>query len=371
MELLLKSTMSAMVELLSVMWMELAMLIVAGFCYILLNSGSLAPRKKAMREEPQPEPEEIAKDLQNKLVSGDLLAAYKLWQRAKSIERALNGGALFAAADVMRRLGRSTAEIASEFKSALECNPALGDADATAELLEALQGEGDASADLRAALSAAFSEAQAPSKVKQSQSALGAAFRRRDFDTVLSQLERLARGKDAKLPTDMVSQAISLAARENRIGELMQKLTTLGGSTLVDTSVVNTLLVEAARRRDTVFCRQVYRLAEQLRVAKDVRTFELLARGVAADSVAVRALFKEVEASEVVTVTEPLCLAFLAACSVCQDMRLASASSRHGSVTLMVRWSRRAASRCSRPTASAGCTIACARSMSRRWRRGR
>jgi len=121
----------------------------------------------------------------------------------------------------------------------------------------------------------------------------------------------------------MVSQAISLAARENRIGELVQRLTGRGGATLVDTSMVNTLLEEAARRRDTVFCRQVYRLAEQLRVAKDVRTFELLARGLAADAVAVRALFEEVEASEMVTVTEPLCLAFLAACSVCQDMRLA------------------------------------------------
>merc|ERR1719393_692995 len=87
--------------------------------------------------------------------------------------------------------------------------------------------------------------------------------------------------------------------------------------------MVNALLVEAARRRDTVFCRQVYRLAEQLRVAKDVHTFELLARGVAADAVAVRALFEEVEANEVVTMTEPLCLAFLAACSVCQDMKLA------------------------------------------------
>merc|ERR1719262_1124076 len=87
--------------------------------------------------------------------------------------------------------------------------------------------------------------------------------------------------------------------------------------------MVNTLLVEAARRRDAVLCREVYCLAEQLGVAKDVSTFELLARGVAADAVAVRALFEEVEASEVVTITESLCLAFLAACSVCQDMSLA------------------------------------------------
>merc|ERR1719359_91352 len=87
--------------------------------------------------------------------------------------------------------------------------------------------------------------------------------------------------------------------------------------------MVNTLLLEATRRRDAVVCRQVYRLAEQLGVAKDVRTFELLTRGVAADAVAVRALFEEVEASEVVSITEPLCLAFLAACSVCQDVRLA------------------------------------------------
>merc|ERR1719326_1448184 len=121
----------------------------------------------------------------------------------------------------------------------------------------------------------------------------------------------------------MVLQALSFGAREHRIGELGQKLAALGGATLVDTSMVNTLLLEAARRRDAVFCRQVYRLAGQFGVAKDVRTFELLARGVAADAVAVRALFEEVEASEVVAITEPLCLAFLGACSVCQDMRLA------------------------------------------------
>merc|ERR1719326_2891526 len=121
----------------------------------------------------------------------------------------------------------------------------------------------------------------------------------------------------------MVLQALSFGAREHRIGELGQKLAALGGATLVDTSMVNTLLLEAARRRDAVFCRQVYRLAGQFGVAKDVRTFELLARGVAADAVAVRALFEEVEASEVVSITEPLCLAFLGACRVCQDMRLA------------------------------------------------
>lgn len=50
---------------------------------------------------------------------------------------------------------------------------------------------------------------------------------------------------------------------------------------------------------------------------------KLLARGRAADAVAGRALFEEVEASELVTVAELLCLAFLAACSVFLDTRLA------------------------------------------------
>merc|ERR1719502_1911692 len=186
-----------------------------------------------------------------------------------------------------------------------------------------LRREGSASTELCAALSAAFSEARAPTQVKQSKSALSSALRRRSLDSVLTHLERIARSKDATVSTDTVLQAISLAARDHRIGELIQKLAGLGSVNLVDTSVINTLLLEAARRRDTVFCRQVYRLAEQLTVAKDVRTFELLARGVAADAVAVRALFEEVEASEAVAMTEPLCLAFLAACSVCQDMRLA------------------------------------------------
>jgi pentatricopeptide repeat protein len=316
MELLLKSTMSAVAELVSVMWLELAMLIVAAVGYVLLNGDSLVPRKKAKYDEPQPEPEKIAQELQSKLASGDLLAAYKLWQRAKSVEQALSGGALFAAADAMRRLGRSTAEIAMEFSSALECNPALGEAEAAAELLDVLEKEGQDSSELRSALSAAFSEAKAPSRARQS-------LRRQSLETVLGQLERLARGKDAEVPKDMVVQALNLAAREHRLGELVDRLSGLRGVALVDTSMINTLLTEAARRRDTVLCRQAYRLAGQLDVVKDVRTFELLARGLAADAVAVRALFEEVELSEVASMTEPLCLAFLAACSVCQDMSLA------------------------------------------------
>merc|ERR1719379_1836068 len=116
-----------------------------------------------------------------------------------------------------------------------------------------LQKEGDASTEICAALAAAFSEAQAPSQIKHSQSALSTALRRRSLDAVLSQLERIARGKDFTLPKDMVLQALSLAAREHRVGELVQRLAVLGGATLVDTSMINALLLEAARRRDTAY----------------------------------------------------------------------------------------------------------------------
>merc|ERR1719265_34233 len=160
--MMLTSAVNMVTDLVSVMWVEIAMFIVAGIGYALLYGGVLpvpTALKKVMSDEPQSEPERVARELQSKLATGDFLAVYKLWQRAKSFEEAVSGGVLIAAAEAMRKLGRSTNDIAGEFKSALECNPALGEGEATADLLETLQKEGKPSADLHEALRAVFEKA--------------------------------------------------------------------------------------------------------------------------------------------------------------------------------------------------------------------
>merc|ERR1719379_2378198 len=162
---------SAAWELLSTMSMELIMFAVAGLCYALLYGGLLKPPasgKKVAEDGVRQEAEEVAKELQNKLNSGDHLAAYKLWQRAKSFEHALSGEVLTAATKAMRSLGRSASEVAAEFTTALECNPALADGEAATELLDALRKEGKPADELREQLAAVFSKAEAQRSAAQS-----------------------------------------------------------------------------------------------------------------------------------------------------------------------------------------------------------
>merc|ERR1719335_1451333 len=101
------------------------MVAVAVITYALLNGALPTPwqGKKMADGDSENEPERVARELQNKLTTGDPLAAYKLWQRAKSFEQAPSGDVLIAAMEAMRRLGRSDAEVTDEFKSALEGNP--------------------------------------------------------------------------------------------------------------------------------------------------------------------------------------------------------------------------------------------------------
>merc|ERR1719453_1834687 len=255
--MMLTSTVNMVTDLVSVMWVEIAMFIVAGIVYALLYGGVLpvpAVLKKVMSDESQSESERVARELQSKLATGDFLAVYKLWQRAKSFDEAVSGGVLIAAAEAMRKLGRSTNDIAGEFKSALECNPALGEGEATADLLETLQKEGKPSAELHEALRVIFEKAgsrrgaapQPRAKAPQF-TALGAALRRGDLDDALARM-----GCDA--PKDMLAQVVNLASRKHRLAEVGERLQKLG---VADTAAFNSLLGEAARRRDAGLCRHV------------------------------------------------------------------------------------------------------------------
>merc|ERR1719387_1590516 len=124
--------------MLSLVWMEMTMLIVACLGYVLFHGIPLsaANRKKAPKtiDECGPsEEEKVAQDLQTRLAASDHLAVYKLWQRAKSFDMS-SSIPLSGIVNSMQKLGKSTDAILSEFRTALECNDGLFSNDAVAHL---------------------------------------------------------------------------------------------------------------------------------------------------------------------------------------------------------------------------------------------
>merc|ERR1719181_2367378 len=110
-----------------------------------------------------------------------------------------------------------------------------------------------------------------------------------------------------------MNRLLSLAGRQHRLVELAPRL--LQFQLQLDPRVLNELLQEANRRRDAVFCREVYRFAADAKVPKNAQTYELLVQGLALDSVLVQTLFEEVLADPDIQVTESLAIALLKACA--------------------------------------------------------
>jgi len=81
----------------------------------------------------------VAQQLRSSLAEGDHHMAYKLWQRAKSLE----GSTSVRLADIvhlLRALGKSHTEVVSELRAAFDCNASFGDS--AAELLDDLRRRG-------------------------------------------------------------------------------------------------------------------------------------------------------------------------------------------------------------------------------------
>jgi pentatricopeptide repeat protein len=87
--------------------------------------------------------------------------------------------------------------------------------------------------------------------------------------------------------------------------------------------VLNELLQEATRRRDNIFCREVYSFASKAKVPKNTQTYELLVQGLALDSTLVHAIFEEAIAETDIQVTESFAIALLKACAAGRDAKLA------------------------------------------------
>jgi len=318
-------------------WMELAMFALAWFGYLLFNGGLPLSRtvKKVVDEEQPPEAEKVARELQAKLATGDYLASYKLWQRAKSCDQALSNGVLLGAVEAMRKLGKPVDAISAEFRSAFECNDALQDRDSIAEAIVVLQKEGEKSTELCNALSDVL---RAPSAQKQAgnrslikarqstQASVASALRRGNLEEAFQHLDQLAgvlhlEQPESRFSRELLARFLSLAGREHRLSELGDRLVSLSELVTIDVRTLNELLEEATRRRDSVLFRQIHILANKMQLAKDARTYELLVRGLSSDAKTVETLFAEAEANPSIVITDALVLSLLAACAASRNAK--------------------------------------------------
>jgi pentatricopeptide repeat protein len=322
------------VELLNLVWMEITMIAVAVCGYVLFHGlplSSTGGKKmvKTIAEESPSEEEQVSQDIQKSLSEGHHRAVYKLWQRIKSLDMPSCSFPLFGVVDSMEKLGKNTEAILGEFRSALECNESLFTSDTTQALLESLK-KCDNHAELLTGLTKLFEAsglrgASPARSQKSSLASLEGALKGGRLDEAMNHLNRLP-GKKEKAqftpPVELVTKLISLAGRQHRLLEVTPKL--IQFQLQLEPRMLNEVLTEANRRRDSLFCREVYRFGTEAKVAKNAQTYELLVNGLALDSTIVPALFEEVLADPDVQVTESLAIALLNACASSRDAKLAA-----------------------------------------------
>jgi len=312
--------------------MELTMLVVACLGYVLFHGlpMSVVNRKRAPKtiEESGPsEEEKVAQDLQSRLAEGDHHAVYKLWQRAKSFDMP-SSVPLAGILDSMQKLGKSTDAILNEFRTAMECNEALFGADAVQTLLESVKKDGQ-NEDLSSGLDKILEASGVQSTpVKRSQKScllsFEGALKGNRLDEAMNHLDRLAKGRgkaEFTPPPELMTRLLALAGRQHRLLELSPRL--MQFQLQLEPRVLNELLQEANRRRDAVFCREVYRFAVEANAPKNTQTYELLVQGLALDSALVQKLFEEAMADADIQVSESFAIAMLKACAAGRDVKLA------------------------------------------------
>jgi len=326
---------SGLMEILNLVWMELVMLAVAICGYVVfhglpLSSGTGKKVVKTIVEEGPSEEEQVSQDLQRSLSEGDHHAVYKLWQRSKSLDTP-SCIPLAGIMDSMQKLGKSTDAILGEFRSAMECNESLFTSDTIQGLLESLR-EDEEHSKLHTGLTAMFDNSglRSSSTMRSQKSllvSLEGALKGGRLNEALSHLKRLPASTrlskaDCTPAPEIVTRLLSLAGRQHRLVEIAPQLAEFQLN--VEPRMLNQVLTEANRRRDALFCREVYRFATQAKVPKNAQTFELFVNGLALDSTTVQLLFEEALADPDVQITESLGLALLNACSTGRDAKLAT-----------------------------------------------
>lgn len=133
---------TTIMEVVTTMWMEIAMLCFAGLAYVLFTGRvpGLSPTAKKLADDNSASEEDyVSRELQKRFDAGDYRAVFKLWQRVKSFDKA-PVVSLVAVVQSMQALGKNCNEVISELKSGLECNAYLNEG--LDELVEVLRREG-------------------------------------------------------------------------------------------------------------------------------------------------------------------------------------------------------------------------------------
>merc|ERR1719301_476898 len=283
---------------------------------------------KTIEESGPSEEEQVEQNLQSRLAEGDHLAVYKLWQRAKSFDMP-SSVPLSGIVDSMQKLGKSTDAILNEFRTAIECNEALFSTDAVQTLFESLKKDGQneelVSGLTKIVEASGVSNSAGQKRTQKSHlTSFEGALKGNRLDESLTHLDRVAgRREKAEFapPPELMTRLLALAGRQHRLVELAPRL--MQFQLQLEPRMLNELLQEANRRKDAVFCREVYRFAKEAKVPKNTQTYELLVQGLALDSALVQTLFEEAVASTDIQVTESLATALLKACAAGRDVKLA------------------------------------------------
>jgi len=346
-------------EALSLMWMEIAMFIIASVCYVVFTkkgAGMPPTGVKKMAAEKSSDASSTEKELMNKIAQNDYRVVVRLWQRVKSQDTAPNVP-LIGVVNAMRMLGWPTSSIVEDLKSALDCNPTL--ADGISEMLSIPGKEGLDDAKLisevilllqgrsRAVESAAWNRLMAAQIRQKDTEGLAAtvqslkpgvvvpvraraalvahAVQKGQLEVALQHLRQVQPVKDETASTSSkkdgglaavlasVGKLLSMAAKEQRVTEVVEALEDVGAP--LEAKQFCDGLAEALKAQDASVCLEILAITgDQLAkgpTSANPRTHEALARCLGEDVARVKLLLTCMEDSEISDAWQELLLTAL------------------------------------------------------------
>jgi len=327
-------------EAVSLMWMELAMFVIASICYVVFTkkgagmSGKQEAKKVA---DTSTDASSTEKELMNKIAQKDYRVVVRLWQRVKSQDTAPNVP-LIGVVNAMRMLGWPTTSIVEDLKSALDCNPTL--ADGISEMLSLPGKEGLDDAKLIGEVIALLEGRSRAVEVAAWKTLMAAQIRQKDIEglaatvnslkpgvfvparahaalianaaqkgqleVALNHLRQLQPGKDDKKEgglvavTACVGKLFALAAQKQQASEVAKTLEEVG--VRLETKQLCEALAEGVKLQDDGVCLEILALVEGhlAKGSKNVapRAHEALSRCLKEDVARVQFLLNIMEGSE-------------------------------------------------------------------------
>merc|ERR1719230_1103788 len=181
------------------------------------------------------------------------------------------------------------------------------------------------------ALVAEMRRRRVPCTVRTTLVLLKTALKSNNLDEALTSFRELRSAwKDADLsqsdaPRHIIAQLAELACREHRLEDFLSEL--VGGVQITE-EVVQTLLAECVRQKDTALAQRVERLARENGVALSDQTYAMLVKSMSGDPALVSKLFNETLA-RCGEVGPDFALAILAFCSQTKNIGMADKLYEH------------------------------------------